>query len=316
MYKEKSFTILNSFETTITSSTGDVMLLHQEAMQPCNYGIPEISFEPNLKSLNSMELNIEDAQKVSFRRKSWGLVLKFPYSLLRGSMSIPYVGLTLNEYQRQVSGHSLLTHGASVLDNYDSRAILILGNQYAGKTTLLTHLCKSQSNRFSLIGNDQVYIGTENSQPIVLGGTKFLLVRETARKMLLPDSSSFTKEKLHIEDPSLMGINLAPSHTYEIKSILLPKLREECTNHKTRIEKLTNIFDFTLFFAEKISRHITGICSPIFLKNGEIFLGANLENAKTRFFREQIIRMYNKLPIYKIEGSSVSDITESLTKIL
>lgn len=66
----------------------------------------------------------------------------------------------------------------------DGKAVLILGNEGAGKTSVALNLCMKYG--YSLISNDQTIIGKENGVLKAFGGTKFINLRYTSVKENIP----------------------------------------------------------------------------------------------------------------------------------
>lgn len=71
-----------------------------------------------------------------------------------------------------------LTHAAATYDPETDRSHILFGEKGAGKTTLAIRVCKEGGHQ--IIGNDQVYIGSDTSDIHTRGGNAWFNIRRTA----------------------------------------------------------------------------------------------------------------------------------------
>jgi hypothetical protein len=85
-----------------------------------------------------------------------------------------------------------LTHAAATYDPETDRSQILFGEKGAGKTTLAIRVCKEGGRQ--IIGNDQVYIGSDEGDVRTSGGNGWFNVRRTAI-----DSDDYLKRIITVE---------------------------------------------------------------------------------------------------------------------
>lgn len=73
---------------------------------------------------------------------------------------------------------NFLTHAAATYNPETDRSQILFGEKGAGKTTLAIRVCKEGGHQ--IIGNDQIYIGSNKRDVRVMGGNGWFNVRQTA----------------------------------------------------------------------------------------------------------------------------------------
>ncbi|MEK9156373.1 MAG: hypothetical protein AAB360_03715 [Patescibacteria group bacterium] len=190
---------------------------------------------------------------------------------MREGETILYLSYPLIELQRQQQS-SLTAHAACV--NLNGTAVLLLGKEGAGKTTLALQLC--QQYGASLIANDLTVIGLTQGQLAALGGTKFFFLRyESIRRNLPGLLPLFTKPG---KDPWLRKVKVQPSSLdIGIWGGLAP-IRRAYMVHVDEMQ--TEVFADTadslvtrLYLNENFSRYIRSTCTVMLGGNDHDLLG-------------------------------------------
>ncbi len=92
--------------------------------------------------------------------------------------SLVYVAEYLAVCMQAAEEGTFLVHAAATHDTVVDKSCLLLGEKGAGKTTAAIRLCAEEGH--SLIGNDQVYVGSDAGEMFTYQGNPWFNVRRTA----------------------------------------------------------------------------------------------------------------------------------------
>lgn len=281
------------------------------------YGIPCLEQYDKPKTENYNLVVHKDSEIVDlsydFQRNSF--LFQCPYELIQSGKSLLFLALALTERSRQLKSQ-LLSHGAGLVSP-DGNAVLLLGNAGAGKTTLALNLCK---RGFLLAGNDQIIIGKrhEDSDIMLLGGTEYITIRETALR-----NNSLDKYNLNLSSNGGFGWNNKQVFSCEelgIKTSREPALIKKtyliyldaAGNENTGINRIdANNVGTNLFLGEKFSRHISGVATHLLSDAGYLLTHTpSLDDHITRKNRLNIINELYKIGIYELYGNNVDEMLD------
>ncbi len=264
------------------------------SVQPIDLGIPGCHyFDSKQDTSFSVKFTESEHPIVLWDAENTTVTVMGPSSKFKSGTALIFRAMCLTEYQRQREG-KVLTHGAGVVSP-EGKGILLLGNQGAGKTTLVLSL---GMRGYSLVGNDQVIFGKSAGDVVeLLEGTKHITVRQNIRRYNLPVLQS-------VEFPT------NGRSEWDTKKVLCPNNinMQECTDakplnavflihldglgtDKAGIKRLCpNDLQANLFLAEKFSRHITGVATPLLADDGNLLaLPPSLDDEYTRRSRVELI---------------------------
>lgn len=299
--------------------------IYSDSIEPTvdSAGIPSFEFyeEPRSNFENTVYHRNSDNIELKYDNENNNFFFDCPTDLIKSGRCLLFLALSLSERERQLRGQ-LLSHGAGIASP-SGQGILLLGNQGAGKTTLALNLCK---RNFSLIGNDQVFIGpkAQDDELMLLGGTKYITVRETALGRNNLDSynlqfnsstiSKWNNKKTYTCND--LGIRSTQTPTKIEKTLIIhmdATGKEELTiNRMSPFSIRTN-----LFLAEKFSRHISGVATHLLSDNGELLcLTPSLDNAITQQARLKIIRDLYDIGVYEVSGGNVEEMLDQIEHLL
>jgi len=224
-----------------------------------------------------------------------------------------YKGVQVAEYLRQMDGQ-ITTHGSAVRFP-NGKAVIIMGNSGAGKTSTAISLCKNYGAE--LIGNDQVIFDIKDGLKVV-GGTKDLIVRKKITQQNFPElahlfdsKENSWKSKRRLK-PADLDINICdePTEVCAVVWLHLDSDQDELT-HMKKIDS-SDIVD-SLNISERLSRQISGVQSPLIDDSGSIrSFGLSLDNDITRKNRLSAIEKFRETGIYYIFSSKLEDVSESI----
>lgn len=184
-----------------------------------NLKILDIEHENNENIFEYRNVDIDDSSIICDNNK---IQLHYPIKELT-KQNIIYSARYLLEKQWGENGKATC-HSACV--EKDGKAILILGNEGAGKTSIALNLCMRYG--YNLISNDQTIIGKQDDILMAFGGTKFISLRYTSVKENMPNLIKVFGEK-EIEEWSEKVIVMA--RDLEIKEV----------NEKVPIEQVVRV---------------------------------------------------------------------------
>lgn len=224
-----------------------------------------------------------------------------------------YKSIQVAEYLRQMEGQ-LTTHGSAVRFS-NGKAIIIMGNSGAGKTSAAISLC--QNYGAELIGNDQIVFDTKDNLKVV-GGTKDLVVRKVVTKQNFPElaylfdtkeNSWKSKRKLKPEE---LGI-VACAGSSDVCAVVWIHLDADQTE-PTYVKKIlpVDIIE-SLNIAERFSRQISGVQSPLIDDHGVVrAFGISLDNDTTRKNRVTALEKFRETGIYYVFGSKIEEVSSAI----
>jgi hypothetical protein len=219
---------------------------------------------------------------IHFDPKAWTVELRVPSRELQDGVEQLYLAQGLAEGHRQKSGMFMM-HAAATVDPRGEGHLLV-GVQGSGKTATLLALCFEQQHR--IVGNDLVIIDQVSpTEPVRIHvGSTYLHIRETAvqaNRFLrinalqsrletrpdLVDLPSFMK-KVRVDSQDI-GIAVAAG-VFPLKHVWHIWL--DGTNKQEPMIARQSRGANSLFFSERLGRHISGIVSPIKGRDGRILL--------------------------------------------
>lgn len=232
--------------------------------------------------------------------------------------TIFYLAELAAEQKRQLHGGALL-HAAGVYLPRSERGILILGEKGSGKTSTAIGLCVSAEGQ--LIGNDQVILASSGEEVRLLDGSKDIHIRRTAA----------------IQDPTLMSLvtftdqnkpnwdnkkTISPVQAGIDEARFAPKITDVIQVIIDRTLKTTTVLreqrdtQTLLFIAEKISRHIRGVATPILNNNG-VFdaFSPSLDTPETAAKRQALVNTILGIGVTKIYVPSTEAMLEAIISI-
>lgn len=293
-----------------------------QKMQERDYGIPSFSVRNSEKDTDyKIFVTISDNSSIKWYSKAKTLVFKFkPEDVDYVDKEVAYKSLSLTERLRQLEG-KILSNGAAAV-NPKNEGVLVLGKRAHGKTSIVYLLCKNYD--YSLTATDQVIFGfnerkfDENEKLWLYEGTKYMTLRRTMAKKYFPEfldkfpKGDFWDDRIDISQSDI-GIELSTKPA-PIKTAVLVNV-DSNENSPLKIKETFNDLESSLFIAEVLSRHITGICSPLFDRN-ESFLNIcpSFDDNNTRKIREKLIKSLINTPLMKINGGDQLKISEYIHK--
>ncbi len=116
---------------------------------------------------------------ISYLSDEQRLIITGPIRMFGNGTSIAFTAHYMAECLRADKSGLMLVHSAAVKLPEQDKSYVFLGEKGVGKTTLALRLCHQYG--YSLIGNDQVYMGSnDTSELITESGNAWFNVRETA----------------------------------------------------------------------------------------------------------------------------------------
>jgi hypothetical protein len=287
-------------------------------------GIPSCSFyeeEDNESKYSVIHLEQEEVA-LEVNPEKTCFILACPKEEISQGRALLHLALCLTERERQLAGGAL-THGSAV-ETPSGKGILFLGNQGAGKTTIAVNL---GLRGYSLIGNDQVILERpllEEDKVFLFGGTKYLMVRESAvlsghlplSRENFPDNGSSSWENKIKIDPLELGIRKSEGIS-ELNSTFIIHI-DPTGREKIHLERITpKDIKTNLFLGEKLARHISGVATHVMSDSGYLLSHTpSLDDSITRNNRRNLIyNLYDK-GVYRIYGSDVNEIIYAIEDLI
>lgn len=180
------------FACVIDSCGSAIGIVSQIDLYPCMKNLAIDSYVPDMKvercqdEGSLQQLHYTDSTDQTLDLSESGAVVRYPWSLMRMGESLLYTAYPLMEVQRQRQG-DLTAHSACVV--LDQDAILLMGKEGSGKTTVAIDLCQRHSAK--VIANDLCVIGEREGSILVRGGTKFFFLRRESIARSLPQLMAF-----------------------------------------------------------------------------------------------------------------------------
>ncbi|MCX6729200.1 MAG: hypothetical protein NTV95_00955 [Candidatus Saccharibacteria bacterium] len=259
---------------------------------------------------------IEAAEiEISYDDGTNNLILEGPLSNFGTGNTITHTAHYMAECIRASESGLLLVHSAAVMDSDSNTATVLFGEKGAGKTTLALRLCHELN--YGLVGNDQVYIGSDiNDQVVVEGGNPYFLVRQTAATAdehvasLLNISDSVNvpswNNKVRIA-PNDIGVDIV---NHRLEASKLYHVRIDHTQPRLQAQAWTGLQQ-SLVLHERIGRHITGQATPLHSDSGE-YLGSlpSVRLDKAMRARDNLVRLILKKGVTEIFTPTSDDALE------
>ena len=232
------------------------------------------------------------------------IIVKYPFEELTESI-ILYLGFHFLE--RQFGEMKMCScHSACVEKN--GKAILIIGEAGAGKTSLAVNLC---NRGYSLISNDMTLIGEENGNLYAYGGTKFINLRYLSVLQNMPFLDYLFKDKNKdswLSKISVMARDIGIDENYSsvlIDSIIF--LRMNNNEELTVSSGDTWRNNFLLY--QNTSSHIRGTAATFIDKKGHpIGYIPSMETEETYKNRMEILKLINENSKYFYVSGCLNDI--------
>lgn len=240
---------------------------------------------------------VESAKpQIEFYPDSWRATVCAPSEKLGDGTELLYLAQGMAEGMRQKRG-TFMMHAAATVDP-SGNGHLLVGSPGSGKTVTTLALCLQQGHR--LVGNDLVVLGRTSAQNQAMefyDGTKYIDLRETAcqantflrhiapqagRKPQTSLPSFMQKIRLGCDEAGIQPAN----GTIPIKHVWHVWL-------DGRNQQAAGILDQprlvrSLFFSERMGRHISGTVSPFKARDGSILaMSPNFDSPQAREARMQ-----------------------------
>lgn len=198
-----------------------------------------------------------------------------------------------------------LTHAAATYDPSSGRSHILFGEKGAGKTTLAIRICKEGGHQ--IIGNDQVYIGSDESGIRTSGGNGWFNVRRTAidsdeylKQIIRPEDADRKKsawnDKMRLSAEQLgIAVKIGKATVGSIFHI-----RIDSTQKELHVAPWGGVQQ-NLIIHERLGRHISGQATPLQDDAGN-YLGSlpliRYEAAAKR--RDDLVRRLSALGITEV----------------
>lgn len=298
-----------------------VNLVFPNPIKPIDLGIPACryfsEFSPDTHL--SVEYQEADTASITWNALEGKAVITGPLESLADGSQLIFVAIGVSEFERQRNGR-FLTHGAAIA-SLDNRGVLLLGNKGAGKTSMILAL---GARGYSLIGNDQVLFGKSQGGIDIYEGTKYITLRKYIQRYDLPgvkninfvqrgQSDFDTKVKV---TPEEMGLSVC-NHSVPLAATVLIHLDGTGTE-RSGIRRLgRNDIQTNLFLAEKLSRHISGIATPLHSMRGELIgLSPSFDDALTLRNRLEVIASLYERGVYQVWGGNIEEISDLIDQVV
>ncbi len=240
------------------------------------------------------------------------IYIRYPQEML-DEQNIAYASRYLIE--RQFAQNGMFTcHSACV--EKDGKAILLLGDAGAGKTSVAVNLCVNHG--FNLISNDQTVIGVDENQIIAYGGTKFINLRLLSVKQNMPFLLKIFNDK-NVDEwsykKSVLARDLDITEQYDPTNIEQIIVLHCNNNYNNTIISPGDTWrnNFTLY--QNLTFNISSCSSPIVDKNGHpIGFVPSYDTRETFINRKNLIKLINENPLYKNITGNIEDIQEEIIK--
>lgn len=208
-----------------------------------------------------------------------------------------------------------LTHAAATYDPETDRSQILFGEKGAGKTTLAIRVCKEGGHQ--IIGNDQVYIGSDESGIHTTSGNGWFNVRRTAidsddylKRIITPEDVDERKpawnDKIRLT-PGRLGI------THKIGRAIVGSIFHVRIDHtqKTLHAAPWGGVQQNLIIHERLGRHISGQATPLQDDMGN-YLGSLplIRHEATMKRRDELVKRISTLGITEIfapDGTSATN---------
>lgn len=208
-----------------------------------------------------------------------------------------------------------LTHAAATYDPETDRSHVLFGEKGAGKTTLAIRACKEGGHQ--IIGNDQVYIGSDTSDIHTRGGNAWFNIRRTAIA-----SDDYLKQIITASD----GDSKKPAWNDKIKLTpeqlgIAHKVGQTVVGHifHVRIDHTQDTLHAApwkgvqqnLILHERLGRHISGQATPLQDDAGN-YLGSLplVKHETTMRRRDELVRRISSMGITEVfapDGASATN---------
>lgn len=270
-------------------------------------GLPGLSYARDSVTKPDGVIDFHDDEMVNLQYddRDFSVQLRGPSTELGNGINSLYLAQGLAEGIRQPKGIFLI-HAAATMSP-DDKAILLVGNQGYGKTAVTLSLCMEHGHK--LIGNDLVLlrgsidVGSGYNMQII-DGTKYIYLRETALRAnsflgelalgLVPDQSLASFMDKHRVETSQLNIEEAAEVPARIDSVWQVWLDGTNTERVTKHDYSELLK--SLFFSERLGRHISGIISPIVRNDGTLLLfSPNFDTAEAQAERLKAASFLSKL---------------------
>jgi len=291
-------------------------------MQGKSYGIPAFDvsgseIETKYKIIVTRGEDIE----IEWKPEEYTALLKVhPRYSEALDKEVAFLSLSISEYMRQLEGKCI--SNACGISTVDNRGVILFGKRAHGKTSVSLLLCKERDYR--LIGSDQVIFGFHNNNTLgedlwMFEGTKYVTLRRATAEKYFPEyiekfkEGKFWDDKINIRCDELnIKISDVPA---QINRVFLVNLDFNETVPLSCIDAREDL-ETSLFLPEIVSRHITGICSPILDEKGAFLsLSPSFDDHLTRSKRKRIIQKLIEAPIYKITGGNIYEMADTIDRL-
>ena len=245
--------------------------------------VPRVEYSP----AKTISIEYDDNEKVIF--------VEGPLEHFSRGDALLYISEYLATCLQSAQKGTFITHAAAVYDGASDKSTVLFGEKGAGKTTVALRLC--MEGGMQLIGNDQIYIGTDGTNLNTEGGNQWFNIRETAIKSDAFLSGIFTaksrdeskpawndKVRIDLDDLALTG----KEGVAEVETLY--HLRLDPTQKELYVAPWEGV-QRNLILHEKIGRHILSQATPFQDDNG-MYLGSLplVEVTRSMDNRDRLVR--------------------------
>ncbi|MGK2896085.1 MAG: phosphoenolpyruvate carboxykinase (ATP), partial [Candidatus Saccharimonadales bacterium] len=150
--------------------------------------VPRVEYSP----ANTISIEYDESEKA--------ILVKGPLEHFSRGDALLYISEYLATCLQSAQKGTFITHAAAVYDSASDGSTVLFGEKGAGKTTVALRLC--MEGGMQLIGNDQIYLGTDGVNLTTEGGNQWFNIRETAIKSDAFLSSIFTTKSRDKSKPA------------------------------------------------------------------------------------------------------------------
>lgn len=248
---------------------------------------------------------VDENVSIDYSEQQRRLTLTGPERMFGNGTALAFSAHYMAECLRADKLGLLLVHSAAIKPPGHDQSYVFLGEKGAGKTTLALRLCHQYG--YSLIGNDQVFMGVSEQDDLITdSGNAWFNVRETAISadpyiaQLLRRPKSLDKPAWNnkmIVAPESVGIS-----TYNKRLPVKEVFHIRIDHSQPDLQVIAwQGLQRNLILHERFGRHITGQATPFQDDHGN-YLGSlpSINLAEALKARDKLVRLTIKLGVTEI----------------
>lgn len=261
------------------------------------------------------EVHYVDSEILAFDFGREQVSVQQPWSEMLGGEILLFLAYPYIEAQLQAEG--FVTAHSACVEMPDGRAVLLLGKEGAGKTSIAVRLCQAGGK---LVGNDLVVIGLdEDGRLMAKVGSQFFFLRYKSVERAMPDllrlfGTGALDTWLYKKPvmPAELGVAVT-TQPVEVKAVYLVHV----DNLQQQVfTKNADSVVTRLFLNENFSRYIRSTCTTLMTGPGLAFSGYIPSLDRPEFYKRRVLLMgymLNHLGVRYVSGP-LSDIVAHILK--